>query len=34
MRVAVKDVLSKNNINKDINQIAGTIVDLLKVHPD
>lgn len=34
MRVAVKDALSKNNINKDVNQIAGTIVDLLKVHPD
>ena len=32
MRIA--DLLAKNKVHKDVNEIAGTIVDLLKVHPD
>lgn len=34
MRVVVKDILYKNKIQKDVNEIAARIVDLLKVHPD
>jgi hypothetical protein len=36
MRVAVNDIIifcQKNNINKDINEIAVAIVDLLKSAP-
>jgi type I restriction enzyme R subunit len=34
MRVLVKEILSKNGISKDINQVASEIVDLMKVNPD
>ena len=34
MRVVVKDILYKNKIRKDVNELAARIVELLKVHPD
>jgi hypothetical protein len=34
MRVAIKDILSANNMGKDVNEISSRIVELLKVHPD
>jgi hypothetical protein len=34
MCVAIKDILSANNISKDVNEISSRIVELLKVHPD
>jgi type I restriction enzyme, R subunit len=34
MRVTVKDILYASNVQKDVNEIAARIVDLLKVHPD